>query len=471
MADIRYMTMPRFRAFDANGDLLGGGKVYVYAAGTSTKISTWQDANKNSKNTNPVVLDSEGYADIFFDQEAKIVLDDSDDVQQWSLDNVSPLNAQTVTGRFNLIPNGSFELDGDGDGDPDDWSVTLFNSSTSTAELDSTEVVDGVQSMKFTSQGDGGGSATSATFGVPNGGNISLSFWIKSSVADVRNIVEIEYLDKDSQSVSTATAYDKSTGNPTSLTRQTFSDTVPGAATQARVKITGCDQSDSTSGTAWFDFVQLTTQSYIFTGTAGEVTASAANLNNLDGSSIDTDNMSNFVLSGEVRMYGGSSEPSGWKFCNGQAISRSTFSKLFNVIGTTFGNGDGSTTFNVPDLRDRSPLGDNTMGASDAGRVSTSATTLGDSGGTDEHQLTEAELPNVTGSFDVRRALINGGNTAIVVSSDSPFSLNNQGSADRIDGDGSNASTAFTRVSIDFGSDNAHPNMHPFLAINFIIKT
>ena len=54
---------------------------------------------------------------------------------------------------------------------------------------------------------------------------------------------------------------------------------------------------------------------------------------------------------GAIYPYGGSSAPSGYLMCDGSAVSRSDYSALFNVIGTSFGAGDGSTTFNVPDLR------------------------------------------------------------------------------------------------------------------------
>jgi hypothetical protein len=53
---------------------------------------------------------------------------------------------------------------------------------------------------------------------------------------------------------------------------------------------------------------------------------------------------------GGVVMYGGSVAPPGWLYCDGRAVSRTTYSSLFAVIGTTFGTGDGSTTFNLPDL-------------------------------------------------------------------------------------------------------------------------
>ena len=60
---------------------------------------------------------------------------------------------------------------------------------------------------------------------------------------------------------------------------------------------------------------------------------------------------------GSILPYGGASAPSGWFICNGSAISRTTYSELFAVIGTSFGSGDGSTTFNLPDLREATTKG------------------------------------------------------------------------------------------------------------------
>ena len=60
---------------------------------------------------------------------------------------------------------------------------------------------------------------------------------------------------------------------------------------------------------------------------------------------------------GTILPYGGASAPSGWFICDGTAISRTTYSELFAVIGTSFGTGDGSTTFNLPDLREATTKG------------------------------------------------------------------------------------------------------------------
>ncbi len=59
----------------------------------------------------------------------------------------------------------------------------------------------------------------------------------------------------------------------------------------------------------------------------------------------------NSASAGDVKPWLGTSAPGGWIKCNGAAISRSLYAALFNIIGTTYGAGDGSTTFNLPDFR------------------------------------------------------------------------------------------------------------------------
>lgn len=82
---------------------------------------------------------------------------------------------------------------------------------------------------------------------------------------------------------------------------------------------------------------------------------------------------------GLISAYGGASAPSGWLLCDGSAVSRGTFAALFAVVGTAFGAGDGATTFNVPDYRQRFPLG---KAASGTGNV------LGATGGAIDHTHT-----------------------------------------------------------------------------------
>ena len=84
---------------------------------------------------------------------------------------------------------------------------------------------------------------------------------------------------------------------------------------------------------------------------------------------------------GIIMPFAGTVAPQGYLLCDGSAVDRTTYATLFGVIGTTFGSGDGSTTFNLPDLGGRVPLG-----------VS-QAHTLGSTGGSETVTLTESELP------------------------------------------------------------------------------
>ena len=82
-----------------------------------------------------------------------------------------------------------------------------------------------------------------------------------------------------------------------------------------------------------------------------------------------------------------------WLPCNGTAVSRTVYDDLFDVIGTSFGTGDGSTTFNVPDLRGRVAVGDDTIAGSTATRMPDSADNIGNSGGVHEQTIAEAQMP------------------------------------------------------------------------------
>lgn len=155
---------------------------------------------------------------------------------------------------------------------------------------------------------------------------------------------------------------------------------------------------------------------------------------------------------GGIISFGGSSAPSGYLLCDGSAVSRTTYAALFAVLGTTYGTGDGSTTFNVPDLRGRSPLGSG-QGSGLTNRA------LGASGGEETHTLSIGEMPSHSHVHGV--PWYGSGN----------FTYNNpaSGPAYRMtphpdDGSG-NVSTNAT------GSGNAHSVMDPFMVTNFIIKT
>lgn len=88
------------------------------------------------------------------------------------------------------------------------------------------------------------------------------------------------------------------------------------------------------------------------------------------------------MIIGSIYMYGGSVPPQGFLMCDGSPVSRTTYSDLFDLIGTSYGTGDGATTFNVPDLSGRVILG------------ASSTYTMGSSGGEEDHVLLDNEIPS-----------------------------------------------------------------------------
>lgn len=99
---------------------------------------------------------------------------------------------------------------------------------------------------------------------------------------------------------------------------------------------------------------------------------------------------------GVVMPFAGSTSPDGWLLCYGQAISRTDYATLFSVLGTTYGTGDGSTTFNLPDMRGRIAAGKDDMGGVAASRLTSggsgiTGSTLGNAGGAETVTLTSAQ--------------------------------------------------------------------------------
>lgn len=125
-----------------------------------------------------------------------------------------------------------------------------------------------------------------------------------------------------------------------------------------------------------------------FTGTPTAPTPSSGdNSTKIATTAFVATSMTSLVIPvGMITPYGGTAAPSGWLLCDGSPVSRTTYATLFALTGTAFGAGDGSTTFNVPDLRGRAPFGLDDLGGSAASRVTSggsgiAGTTLGASGG------------------------------------------------------------------------------------------
>lgn len=106
---------------------------------------------------------------------------------------------------------------------------------------------------------------------------------------------------------------------------------------------------------------------------------------------------------GLILPYAGTSAPAGYLLCYGQAVSRTTYADLYAIIGDTYGAGDGSTTFNLPDLRGRVVAGQDDMGGSSANRLTNAddglnGDTLGATGGGETQVLVTGNLPPYTPS-------------------------------------------------------------------------
>ena len=163
-----------------------------------------------------------------------------------------------------------------------------------------------------------------------------------------------------------------------------------------------------------------------------------------DGSDWAPGDLAPGTPTGVVAPFAGSSSPSGWLLCDGTAVSRTTYADLFDEIGTVYGTGDGSTTFNVPDLQGRMVVGKGTHADVD---------TLGESDGSALANRRPKHKHTVGGSI----AHNTGGNVG-------PQAAAAGG------GTGGNAITDITGIQI--GPQTNVPTDAPaYLVLNYIIKT
>lgn len=231
---------------------------------------------------------------------------------------------------------------------------------------------------------------------------------------------------------------------------------------------------------------QLTERGAItnFPNVTGSVTANQTDLNRT----------SEHLFVGDLKMWPFSTLKAGHLWANGETIGddgsgadheSSEYEALFDLLvadapawgnaGTeVFADGD---TVSLPDMRDRSPLGTATIGTDDAGRVDNTSTGLGDTGGEDEHQLSNGEMPShnhggTTGNHSHRHNLLTdagGGDNPSMIISTEPTEGAVSRSDSNLQGDPWLSNDNHNHGISSDGGGGGHNNMHPFAAVNFII--
>ena len=200
-------------------------------------------------------------------------------------------------------------------------------------------------------------------------------------------------------------------------------------------------------------------------------------------------------LIGEIKMFGGDAEPANWMFCRGQQISRATYAALFAVYGTKYGAGDGSTTFNVPSLAGRMPIGYYPGGGW--------AATLGQLGGTQDAVVVSHGHGGATGTISADHTHTFSGTTAgqnanhyhnassgdigfvtqvpgtgygqgapggntLWTRSGTDWTSNDHGHS--FSGSTSGVSSNHTHAITTEGVSGANANLPPYVVVNFIVK-
>lgn len=150
---------------------------------------------------------------------------------------------------------------------------------------------------------------------------------------------------------------------------------------------------------------------------------------------------------GSIIPYGSDISPIGWLFCEGQEISRNDYTELFSIIGTKYGEGDGNTTFNIPNLKGRIPVGKNDEDID--------FDTIGEIGGEKTHQLTVEEIPSHTHSYKTT----NG--------EPGPYGATSSAATTKV---GDLNTTETDQTNAYTGGGQAHNNIQPYQVTTYIIK-
>lgn len=242
--------------------------------------------------------------------------------------------------------------------------------------------------------------------------------------------------------------------------------------------VTNSDTAPTTpaNGDAWFNTAEGSLFIYYADGTSGQWVEATNNVNNAEP---------NQIPAGAIMAWSSSVIPNNWLLCDGSAVSRVTYASLFAAVGTTYGVGDGSTTFNLPDLRGRAVVGFDT--------TQTEFNFLGETGGAKTHTLTVSEMPSHTHIQDSHNHTQNSHNhtqnahshlsvinlSLVNTRTAGSNTFNSDGAADKSGGIASTTATnnpttatnnATTATNQNTGGGGAHNNLQPYIVLNYIIK-
>lgn len=164
----------------------------------------------------------------------------------------------------------------------------------------------------------------------------------------------------------------------------------------------------------------------------------------------------------EIRMFAGNFAPRGWAFCQGQILSIAQNTALFSLLGTTYG-GNGTTTFALPDLRGRVPVGTGQG-------PGLPAINLGEMSGSPTHTLISTEMPAHTHAAQVTIKTNNGAGSSSSPGNSFPAASANRDSIYSSTTDNSTLNAGATQVTVgNTGGSQPFSIMQPYLGMNFII--
>lgn len=384
----------------ADGTPCTGCQLFFYEPGTTTEKTVYQDKALTTPHANPVVADSAGRFDpIYMDGTYKVVLKDADDVTIDTTDNFSTGSSADFFGETEIITT-TTAIDSGYE------KKHLRIECTTACNLNLLDISTAGEGFEFSFRNHGTATAT-----------------IDPNASEQVN-------DVSTWSVPPAAG----------------GIIVASSAEWSLVEGAGFPQTKTTGDIYYYSEGSSEAVTALAIGNEGELlTVGSSGLPEWGGVSVPT---------GSVIFFASSTAPTGYLLAYGQAVSRTTYSDLFNTIGTTFGVGDGSTTFNLPDCRGRVIAGEDDMGGASANRLTDQSgglngDTLGDTGGSETHTLTSGEMPSHTHSISGANSGTSG--TARVRTT--------------------NAAEDNTITTASTGSGGAHNNVQPTIIMGCIIKT